>query len=223
MENMQVYKKVIRQILNTGDMEVEQLVKIMEYQPDIILAAKERADELGCMVDWGIIIGALVGLTKDSIDYDQIEKEVDYIYSKLSSNELGHECEQLEEYINSIIIDDNGCCWGEIANACNSKYSDAGEIFKQLLSGDISLDDFYDKVSKLMVDVIKEEYKEEELSPVGVYSVSNNMAIYIYKIDTDEDIVLAGSSWKEAEECPLEGDIFRFGEIEIPLSECLRL
>lgn len=223
MENMQMYKKIIRQLLGTGDMETEQLVRIMEYQPDIIQAAKERANDLGTLVDWEMIIGALVDLTKDSIDYDQIQKEVDFVFSKLSSNELMSECEQLEEYINSIVIDNNGCSWGEIANACDSKYSDAGDIFKLLLEGEKSLDDFYEDIAKMMVDILKEEYKDEELDPIGVYTVSNNMAINIYKIDADEDIVLAGVTWNDAEECPLEGDMFKFGEIEISLDECIRL
>lgn len=223
MENMQMYKKIIRQLLGTGEMETEQLVRIMEYQPDIIQAAKERANDLGTLVDWGMIIGALVDLTKDSIDYDQIQKEVDFVFSKLSSNELISECEQLEEYINSIVIDDNGCSWGEIANACDSKYSDAGDIFKLLLEGEKSLDDFYEDVAKIMVNILKEEYKDKELDPIGVYTVSNNMAINIYKIDTDEDIVLAGVTWNDAEEYPLEGDMFKFGEIEISLNECIRL
>lgn len=223
MENMQMYKKIIRQLLGTGDMETEQLVRIMEYQPDIIQAAKERANDLGTLVDWEMIIGALVDLTKDSIDYDQIQKELDFVFSKLSSNELMSECEQLEEYINSIVIDDNGCSWGEIANACDSKYSDAGDIFKLLLEGEKSLDDFYEDIAKMMVNILKEEYKDEELDPIGVYTVSNNMAINIYKIDADEDIVLAGVTWNDAEECPLEGDMFKFGEIEISLNECIRL
>lgn len=223
MENIKNYKKVIRQLLSIGEMEVDQLIKISEYQPDIIQAARERADEVGVLVDWGIIIKTLVDLTKESIDYIQMRNELCDAFPMLSSNEIVAECEELEEYINSITIDDNGCSWGEIASANDSKYEDVGDNFKDLLNGCISINEFYEEVIRTMSKIINDENKEKELKPIGVYSVSNALAVYIYKIDTDEDIVLAGTSLDDVEECPLEGDTFKFGEIEIALSECMRL
>ena len=67
------------------------------------------------------------------------------------------------------------------------------------------------------------------MEPVGVYSVSNSMAIYVYQIEYDiEDRVLAGDSsdetkakWRDI----IYGDgeaYFWYGDIKVPFDEVMR-
>ena len=67
------------------------------------------------------------------------------------------------------------------------------------------------------------------MEPVGVYTVSNSMAIYVYQIEYDiEDRVLAGDSsdetkakWRDV----IYGDgeaYFWYGDIKVPFNEVMR-
>lgn len=223
MKEKDLMRKALRQLLKTGDREIEQLVGIIQYEPLVIPASLELAEELGCQVDWGMIIKALTNLKKDSIDYGQIEKEIAYKLPELDSNFILDELEELSDYINSINIDDNGCAWGEIASSDDSKYSDCEEYFKELVNGNIDIDTFYEEVSKLMISTIKDNLIWRELKPIAVCNLTNTMSVLIFDIDYSEDKILAGESFKDAVWCELNGDVFKFGELEISLSDCIRI
>lgn len=223
MKEKDLLKKALRQLLKTGDREVEQLVEIIQYEPLVIPASLELANDLGCLVDWSIVIRALTGLKKDSIDYGQIEKEIAHELPELDSNFILDEIGELSDYINSIYIDDNGCAWGEIASSDDSKYSDSGEYFKELVNGNIDTDTFYEGVSNLMVSIIKDTLVWKELKPIAVCSLTNTISVLIFDIDYNDDKVLAGENFKEAIWCDLNGDIFKFGELEISLNDCIRI
>lgn len=223
MKEKDLMRKIIRQLLKTGDAEVEQLINIIQHEPLVIPASLELANDLGCTVDWGIVIRALTNLKKDSIDYGQIEKEISHRLPELDSNFIMDELEDLSDYINSIILDDNGCAWGEIASSGESKYSDAGDYFKELVNGYINLDVFYEEVSNIMVSTIKDSMIWKELKPVAICTITNTMSILIFNIDYNEDRILVGENFKEAIWCDLNDDKFKFGEIEISLSDCIRI
>lgn len=223
MKEKDLMRKIIRQILQTGDAEVEQLIGIVQYEPLIIPASLELANELGCSVNWGIVIKALTELTKNSIDYGQLEKEIAYKMPELDSGFILDELEELSDYFNSIVLDANGCAWGEIVSSKDSKYSDLGDFFKELVSGNIDIEVFHDGIAKFMVSKIKDSLIWNELKPIAICTITNNMSVLIFDIDYTEDKVLAGVDYKDAVWCSLDNNTFLFGELEISLDDCIRI
>lgn len=68
------------------------------------------------------------------------------------------------------------------------------------------------------------------MKPIGSYVIANDHAIHIYEVDSSEGRILIGSStekpyWTDivtAEDDP-ETNAFYWGEILIPLNECVRV
>ncbi|MEE5180989.1 hypothetical protein JDW21_18790 [Bacillus subtilis] len=64
---------------------------------------------------------------------------------------------------------------------------------------------------------------------IAVYGLTNTASVNIYEIQHGiEDTVLAGINNQEPEECVIQYDnegepFFKLGELEIPLSECMRV
>lgn len=60
---------------------------------------------------------------------------------------------------------------------------------------------------------------------VASYVLSNTASINLYEIDYVEDQILAGINDQEPEWCPIDyaEDTFKFREMNIPLSECMRM
>lgn len=226
MEQTEKMKKMLSLLLNTGYMEIEQLLEIFEYQPFIIVASLEIASELSCAVDWSIIIKALSILTKDSIDYGQIQKEISFKNPNLYSGTILDEIEVLKEYIESINIDTNGCAWGEIAYSLDSEYSETGEYFKELITNRMTLDEFYDNVSNIITENIKNKTIKDHSSnmqPIAIYTISNNASILIYEIDHFNEKILVGSSTEDAMWYDLKDSTFLYGEIKFSLEDFLRI
>lgn len=223
MENK--YKKVLMQLLDVGYEEVEELIKIEEYCPEIINLSKEIAEDCCQVVNFSHIISAVTKWTKDRIDYHQINIEIsDKIYG-LSSGEIIDICKDLENFIDSVIIDDNGCCWGLVGySESNYKFREIDEIFASLVKNEISLDEFYIEVSNEICNEIGAKMREEEIEnrkPLAVYTVSNNMALYIYEIE--DDYILVGPNKEDVEECSVEDDTFIYGELELSVSDFIRI
>lgn len=223
MENN--YKKALMQLLDVGYEEVEELVKIMEYCPTIIEISKEIANDCGQVVNFSHVISAITKWTKDRIDYNQINIEIsDKIY-EISSGEVIDICDDLEAFIDSVVIDDNGCSWGLVGYSESSyKFREVDEIFASLVRNEISLDEFYEKVSDEICNEIGAKIREKEVKnrkPLAVYTVSNNMALYIYEIE--DDYVLIGPNKEDVEECSVEDDTFMYGELELNVSDFIRI
>jgi hypothetical protein len=73
------------------------------------------------------------------------------------------------------------------------------------------------------------------MKPIAVYTISNTMSVQVFEIDKANDTVLAGKDADSAEWCniyytPIHEDMteedtpyFVFGEMCIPLGECIRI
>lgn len=223
MENN--YRKIIMQMMDIGYLEVDEIIRIMEYCPNIIELSKEIATDCGQIVQFAHVISAITKWSKDRIDYNQISTEIlDKIYD-ISSGEVIDICEDLEKFIDSIIIDDNGCCWGLVGYSESSyKFEEVDEIFAYLVQNKISLDEFYRKVADLICDEIGIKMREKEIEnrkPLAVYTISNNMSLYIYEIE--DDYVLVGPNKEDVEECSVEDNTFIYGELELNVSDFIRI
>lgn len=223
MKEKETMKNIIRQLLKTGYAEVEELIRIMEYKPLIISEAIEIASETSSPVSWGIIVKALTNLTKYSIDYAQTQTETVVKRTSLNSSAVFEEVNLLKDYIESIEIDDNGICYGEIRYAINSDYSDIGDDFKELLLDNIGLEEFYDKASDLIIENIKEKIKLDQVKePIASYTVSNNSSLLIFDIDCLEDAVLVGTSLEDAKWYLIQDSNFFYGETPFSLEDFIR-
>lgn len=63
---------------------------------------------------------------------------------------------------------------------------------------------------------------------IAAYCLCNTASVNIYDIDYTEDKVLAGINDQEPEWCQIDyndedEDIFRLGELEVPLNQCMRV
>lgn len=223
MKEKETMINIISQILKTGSEEAKELIRIIEYKPLIISEALDVAKELQSQISWGIIVKALTNLTKYSIDYSQIQTETVVKRTSLTSDSILEEVNILKEYIESIEIDDNGICYGEISYAMDSIYSDIGDNFKELLLDEIDLDEFYDKASDLIIKNIKDEITDQIKEPIASYTICNNASLLIFDIDYFEDAVLVGTSYQDAKWYLVHDSSFFYGDNPFSLDEFIRV
>lgn len=232
MENLKL-KKLIANIFETGEMEVYEILKINDNYPDAIDRAKEICNETGMQMNFGVLIRALTEIVKDYIDYNQLDNEIAYKVETLSSGEVIDICDELETFINSITIDDNGVCWGDVSYSIDSRFKDVENEFSSLVKCEITMDEFYESVSDIVSNILLEEIKKkkiENLNPIAVCTISNNCSLFIYEINHGiNDSVLVGPSVKDIkdikdiEECILSGDVFKYGDMELNIGDFIRL
>lgn len=224
MKEKQTMKNIIRELLKTGYAEAEELIRIMKYKPLVISEAIEIASKLKSQIYWSTIIKALTNLTKYSIDYAQIQIETIAKRTSLNYSVVLEEVNLLKDYIESIEIDDNGICYGEISCAIESTYSDIGDYFKELLLNNIDLDEFYDKASDLIIENIKEDTPIDQIKePMASYTISNNSSLLIFDIDYFEDAVLVGTSLEDAKWYLVHDSNFYYGEAPFSLEDFIRV
>lgn len=232
MENLKL-KKIVANLFETGLMDVDDIIKINDNYPDAIDRAKEICNEIGVQMNFGILIRALTEIVKDYIDYSQLNNEISYKIETLSSGEVIDICDELETFINSISVDDNGVCWGDVCYSIDSRFKDVENEFSSLVKCEITMDEFYESVSDIVSNILLEEIKRkkiENLKPIAVYTVSNNCSLFIYEINHGiNDSVLLGPSVKDIKdiedikECVLDGDVFKYEDMELNISDFVRL
>lgn len=220
--------KMIASLLDCGYYDVEELSSIMEHSPLAIQRAIEDAKENNSCyyLDWGNIIEAVVTTKKEEVNYQILENYIGYEISELSSSYIIDICEEIKDFIEDIVIDDNYSCWGTIkAYNETSKYSDIADIFASFVIGEITEDKFYDITAKIVVDITKDRLNEEKLDKlnvIAVYPICNSATLNLYSIE--EEYVEVGLDKSSIEKCELiDYSHFNYNGEQFELAEFIKI
>lgn len=224
MNENNILKNTIKKLLNINTNELYTLNRIVGYCPFVLSESLDISKRLKCKINWTIISKSVTSLTKYSIDYSQIEKEVSWQNSKLDSLKISKEVDIFKDYIESIIMDNTYKHFGEIISESKSTYTNTGKYFKDLILNNISLDDFYIKISKFILEELnKEAVSIKTAEPLACCSISNNSSLLIFDIDYYEDALLVGTSIQEAKWYLMQDSSFLYGDIPFSLEDFIRI
>ena len=184
------------------------------------------------------------------------ETELDSLYNekKIEWTDLaGSDQTAVEHFLSIFGRDFTGKSWNDVESDIRSACHDIGYANEELIDKGYWIDGDTDPEpnEKLVTDYIFQKYflpKEKskkidesatyeadtedvtDMRPIGVYTVSNNSAIYVYQIEYDiEDRVLAGDSsdetkakWRDVIYDDNGEPYFLYGDVRIYFSEIMR-
>ena len=181
----------------------------------------EKVQELNSMLDWKEISEVIKDIVLESISYESVENELLYNNEKYEIQDIYKQIEKVKTFIENIFIFSDK----------DSKYINSLLSYESSSSFFKSVFDFYtgakdsDAMEMEIVNVVKKELEHNientPKKPIAVYVISNNGSLFLYEIQ--DDYVIAGVDWNSREKFAIEGTGFKYGEIKIDFSECLRI
>ena len=188
-------------------------------------------------------------LTKEQLWKLRQEIVLGSLYTHDYDNSFGIDPSAVYNFFDSFIEDSQVDDYGRPNNRKTEEYDNAEDLYNYYrscenpfgevdsMNEDAAIDNDQDlDADQVQADVdywtdIDDANTEDvtDAEPIGVYSVSNNMTIYVYQIEYDiEDRVLAGDSsdetkarWRDI----IYGDgeaYFWYGDIKVPFNEVMR-
>ena len=181
----------------------------------------EKVQELNSMLDWKEISEVIKDIVLESISYESVENELLYNNEKYEIQDIYKQIEKVKTFIENIFIFSDKDF--KYINSLLS-YESSSSLFKSVF-------DFYtgakdsDAMEMEIVNVVEKELEHNventHKKPIAMYVISNNGSLFLYEIQ--DDYVLAGVDWNSREKFAIEDTGFKYGEIKIDFSECLRI
>lgn len=163
-----IINKISAKTLRMNEYEIKKLSKLLINQPQLTKASLTMASLLKCKMDWDIIMNSLTILTMDSINYDEIVKEVEEKLPWANNENIIKEVEELAMCIMSIVIENNRSELIKVESLRDSRYRFSIICFRKLMNGEIALNEFYNDVSDIVVSTIKNSINNQNYNHLAV-------------------------------------------------------